>query len=85
MSSNALRSNSSSRRMILSSCPSPALLPSMSYRIFIIDRATVAAWMDSQKSAAEFNKEVCSALDDDDGADADLSIRSRTTSLVSQS
>jgi hypothetical protein len=70
--------------MVLSSCPSPALLPSMSYRIIIIDRATVAAWMDSQKSAVEFNKEVCSAFDDD-GADADLSIRSRTTSLVSQS
>jgi hypothetical protein len=40
--------------------------------------------MDSQKSAVEFSKKVCSALDDD-GADADLSIRSRTTSLVSQS
>jgi hypothetical protein len=56
----------------------------MSYRIFIIDRAIVAAWMDSQKSAVEFSKEVCGALDAD-RADADLSIRSRTTSLVSQS
>jgi hypothetical protein len=70
--------------MVLSSSPSPALLLSMSYRIFIIDRAIVAAWMDSQKSAVEFSKEVCGALDAD-RADADLSIRSRTISLVSQS
>ena len=92
MSSNALRSYSNSRRMVFSSFTSPALciLPSsssssMSYRTFIIDRATVAEWMDSQKSAVEFNEEEEEEEVEEEVADgAALSIRSRSTSPVSQ-
>jgi len=52
----------------------------------MIDSAIVADWMDSQKSvAADFNKENEALKGDAGNADgADLSIRSRTTSVVSQ-